>query len=83
MTFDHLYHECGTCRFWSEMCAQAMGGPLEALCLSQTGPKAGKYTTTRATCDAWKSGHHGAVDSPPNYGEVAMAAYEAEEGREP
>jgi hypothetical protein len=72
--------QCGTCRFWSEMCAQAMGGgPIEALCLSQTGSKAMKYTTERMSCEAWKSGHHGAVDSPPNYGEHAVASYEAEE----
>ena len=53
---------------------------MEALCLSQPGPKAGKYTTGRMGCDAWKSGHYGAVDSPPNYGEHAVAAYAAEEG---
>jgi hypothetical protein len=71
---------CVTCRYWSEMVAQAWGaGPMEALCLSETGPKAGKYTTEKASCEAWKSGHHGAVDSPPNYGEEARAAYEAEE----
>ena len=83
-TFDHLHHECGTCRFWSEMVAQAIGnGPMEALCLSQTGTKAGRYTTARASCEAWKSGHYGAVDSPPNYGERAIAAYDAEERRAP
>lgn len=75
-----MTQSCGTCRYWSEMCAQAMGGgPVEALCLSQNGPYAGKYTTTRMTCPAWKSGHLGAVDAPPNYGEVIRAAYAAEE----
>ena len=83
MSFDHLHHECQTCRFWSEMLAQSIGcGPVEAVCLSQTGPRHGKYTTGRMTCSEWKSGHHGAVDAPPNYGEFAVAAYEAEE-REP
>jgi hypothetical protein len=70
--------KCGTCRFWSEMIARAYGaGPIEALCLAE-GPKGGKYTRETATCSAWKSGHYGAIDSPPNYGEYARAAYEAE-----
>src|ERR1700674_2932802 len=38
-----------------------------------------KYTTGHMTCDAWKSGHLGAVDAPPNYGEETRAAYEREE----
>ena len=43
MTLDHLHHECQTCRFWSEMVAQSIGGgPGEALCLSQTGPRKSK-----------------------------------------
>ena len=71
---------CDTCRFWSEMVAQSIGGgPMEALCLSETGPKFSKYTAGRMTCGNWKSNHYGAVDSPPNYGEFARAAYEAEE----
>lgn len=74
-------NNCGNCRFWSEMVAQAWGaGPMEALCLSGDGPHTSKYTTARITCHAWKSNHHGAVDSPPNYGEAACAAYAAEEG---
>ena len=73
-------NNCGNCRFWSEMVAQSIGGgPMEALCLSETGPKASKYTTGRMSCEMWKSNHYGAVDSPPNYGEDARAAYEAEE----
>ena len=71
---------CGGCRFWSEMCAQMIGcGPVQALCLAENGPHARKYTTERMTCDSWKSGHHGAVDDPPNYGEETRALYEAEE----
>lgn len=66
---------CGSCRFWSEMCAQAReAGPIEALCLSGVGTKAGKYTTAIMTCESWRSGHHGAVDSPHNYGEVNNGA---------
>lgn len=72
--------DCNGCRFWSEMVAQALGGrPVEALCLSGDGPLAGKYTSGRQTCTAWKSGHHGAVDDPPNYGEYARAMYDDEE----
>jgi hypothetical protein len=71
---------CGGCRFWSEMCAQSIGGgPIEALCLTPSGPCAGKYTTQRMVCEAWKSGHHGAIDAPPNYGEETRALYEAED----
>ena len=72
--------DCFGCRFWSEMVAQSVGcGPIEAICLSGDGSLAGKYTTGRKTCSAWKSGHFGAVDDPPNYGEEARALYEAEE----
>ena len=70
---------CGGCRFWSEMIARSIDGPIEAMCLGE-GPRKGKYTTERQTCDGWKSGHLGAVDEPPNYGEFVRAAYEAEEG---
>lgn len=73
---------CAGCRFWSEMVAQSIGcEPVEALCLSD-GSKRGKYTTERMTCEAWKSGHLGAVDDPPNYGEETRAAYEEEEREE-
>lgn len=72
--------DCSGCRFWSEMVARVCGGPLEALCLAGSGPYASKYTTGRMTCEAWKSGHFGAVDDPPNYGEESRAAYAAEEG---
>lgn len=73
--------DCRGCRFWSEMIAQSIGGgPVQALCLSEGGPFKGKYTSGRQTCDAWKSGHLGAVDDPPDYGEKIRAAYAAEEG---
>lgn len=72
--------DCRGCRYWSEMVAQSIGcGPVQALCLAAAGPLSGKYTTGRQTCAAWKSGHLGAVDDPPNYGEETRRAY-AEEG---
>lgn len=74
-----MTERCNTCRFWSEMLAQANGGPVEAYCLAEGGPYSGHYTTGRQHCDKWKHGLFGAIDSPPNYGEVARAAYEAEE----
>lgn len=71
---------CAGCRFWSEMIAQSIGGgPVQALCLADGGKLRGKYTSGRQSCDAWRSGHHGAVDDPPNYGEVSRAMYAAEE----
>lgn len=74
---------CGGCRFWSEMIAQSIGcGPIQALCLADGGPRRGKYTSGRDTCEAWKSGHHGAIDSPPHYGEEVRKLYD-EEDEEP
>lgn len=67
---------CAGCRYWSEMIAQALGGrPLEAMCLSSDGPLKGKYVTARQTCSAWASGHYGAVDDPPDYGEEVRRMY--------
>lgn len=74
---------CEGCRYWSEMVARSHGGgPVEALCLANEGPRSGKYTTARTTCTSWASGHFGAVDDPPDYGEAARAAYAAEEAGE-
>lgn len=71
---------CGKCRYWSEMCAQSIGcAPIEALCLAPDGLYQGKWVAERTTCDSWKSGHHGAVDGPPDYGRVARERYDAEE----
>lgn len=71
---------CAGCRFWSEMVAQAIGGrPVEAMCLVPVGPKAAKYVAGQDTCEKWKSGHLGAVDDPPDYGEAVRAAYDREE----
>ena len=76
MTFSD---RCQNCRYWSEMLAQTYGGHVEAMCLSSNGPRAGSYTTGQASCVAWKSGHHGAVDCPPYYGEDARKAYAEED----
>ncbi len=73
---------CGGCRFWSEMVARFHGVAIEAMCLSPEGPRSSQYTTERATCSAWKIGHLGAVDDPPNYGEETRAAYAAEDDRD-
>lgn len=73
--------DCAGCRYWSEMIAQSVDElGLQAMCLGgDEAPKRGKYTYRHQTCTGWKSGHHGAVDAPPNYGEAVRAAYEAEE----
>jgi len=84
---DRTYGEtenCAGCRYWSEMVAQSIGCcPIEALCLAdaEEGRYAGSYTTAHMTCGAWKSGHHGAVDEPPDYGEEVRAMYEKEEAK--
>ena len=61
------------------MIAQAIGGrPVEAMCLSPDGPLEGQYTAGSGACTGWASGHNGAVDDPPNYGEETRAMYERE-----
>ena len=71
---------CGGCRYWSEMLAMCDGGgPVKAMCLADGGPLSGKYVTAQRSCTAWKSGHYGAVDDPPNYGAEVRPLYEAEE----
>ena len=70
---------CAGCRFWSEMIAKCEGGgPVQALCLADSGPFKGKYTTARQKCDSWKPGHFGAIDDPPNYGEETRKLYARE-----
>ena len=70
--------DCKGCRFWSEMMAEVRGGVLRAMCLGD-GLFKMKYTAERQTCDAWKSGHFGAIDEPPDYGKETRAAYASEE----
>lgn len=73
---------CRDCRYWSEMCAQSIGcGPMEALCLSSSGPHKGKFVRETQSCGEWRSNHFGSVDAPPNYGEYVRAAYDAEDAR--
>ena len=62
--------DCAGCRYWSEMLAMADGGgPVKAVCLAPAGPRRGQYQSGRATCDAWASGHYGAVDEPGDGGD--------------
>ena len=69
---------CAGCRYWSEMVAKSQGNSIVAMCLAD-GPLSGKYTRSSQACPSWKSGHLGAVDDPPNYGEETRAAYAVEE----
>lgn len=70
---------CKGCRYWSEMIAQSVGGgPVQAMCLSDTGTLKRKYTAGWQKCEAWASGHHGAIDEPPDYGEEVRALYASE-----
>jgi hypothetical protein len=70
---------CEGCRYWSERLAFADGGPVLAMCLCKTGPKRGAYTTGRATCQEWKSGHLGAVDDPCEPGDETWRMYDKED----
>ncbi len=77
--------DCQGCRYWSEMLARAGGGTdnprgdVEAYCLNADGPESGNYKVATDTCGGWASGHHGAVDDPPDYGVHARAAYAADD----
>lgn len=72
--------DCRGCRHWSEMLAQSRGGGnLEAMCLAENGPYSNKYVIGRQSCVKWQSGHFGATDDPPDYGESVRAAYAEEE----
>lgn len=73
---------CKGCRFWSEMIAQVQGNGVTAMCLADEGGNKGRYTAGLMTCGSWKSGHLGAIDDPPNYGEETRAAYAEEESLE-
>jgi hypothetical protein len=71
---------CKGCRYWSEMIARSIGGgPVQAMCLSG-GPLDGKDVCGHQTCSAWTSGHHGAIDEPPDYGAEVRALYAQEDG---
>ena len=42
---------CQSCRYWSEMIAQATGGkPVEAYCLNSISPNYQTFTTGNKTC---------------------------------
>ena len=71
---------CGSCRYWSEMMAQAIGpGPVQAMCLADDAPYRLRYTSARQGCLKWQHNHHGAVDCPPDDGATARALYAKEE----
>jgi hypothetical protein len=74
---------CDNCRFWSQMIAQSIGLlGVEALCLSSVSPHSRKFTKAHKSCPAWRENTHGAVDEPPDYGEMARALYDTEENTE-
>lgn len=65
--------DCRGCRYWSELIAKADGGgPVQALCLSDSSAHRGDYMGARDFCGSWQPGDLGAVD----YG----AVYEDEDG---
>jgi hypothetical protein len=65
---------CKGCRYWSEMIARTNdNGCITALCLAN-GTRKGQWTPAYLTCEAWASGHLGAIDEPGQ----DPAAYESE-----
>lgn len=54
---------CKGCRYWSEMMARTDGDHVLAVCLSQ-GSLMHTWTGGFQTCEAWASGHDGAIDEP-------------------
>lgn len=65
---------CESCRYWSDRVARQDGtGPLQALCLPQSGGIfAGEYVTGRQSCDAFADGHP--VDAAPRNVNIPEAA---------
>ena len=55
---------CETCRYWSEMRAEARLGVISAVCLNTDSPSHMRFTSERYCCSKWASGHLGAVDDP-------------------
>lgn len=70
---------CAGCRYWSEMIAHAAEGIIKAVCLTPNGTLNQQYTSKSMTCEAWQSGHHGAIDEPPDNGEKVRALYAEED----
>lgn len=66
--------DCKGCRFWSEMCARAEGNTVVALCINSASPKSMTYTAPFSSCDAWKDGTLGAIDTPGPDNMVALYA---------
>lgn len=58
--------DCKGCRYWSEMIAGCHGdGPVKALCLAPVpAPFRLQHMPGYSKCEAWASGHLGAVDEP-------------------
>jgi hypothetical protein len=45
---------CETCKYWSETCAQSIGGgPMEAMCENERSPKKGRMMTETDSCQMW------------------------------
>jgi hypothetical protein len=60
-----MQKKCGNCRFWSELVAWAKGGgPVHALCLSETSLNKGKETSEGTTCPSFAENLYGAIDDP-------------------
>ncbi len=75
---------CKGCRYWSEMIAKVdKRHRVVALCLNSGSSMRNRYTTAAQSCPEWRSGHFGAVDEPPDYGEEARRLYAEEDGIEP
>lgn len=74
---------CENCRYWSDKLAQAIGGPVEAVCLVREGPHSGRYTPGSASCDKWEDAPLGPVDSGSDTDPVYGNPYEDQPDEEP
>lgn len=68
----------GLSRLVSDVAQSIGAGPIEALCLSDDGPKKGKFVPATYHCPAWKLNKYGAVGEPPEYGEHSRWMYDHE-----
>lgn len=59
--------KCSGCRWWSEMIAKSDSetmGEVHAMCINHLSPRWSRYQAPHQVCEAWASGHAGAVDEP-------------------
>jgi hypothetical protein len=55
-------HNCGNCKFWSDLIAKSQGSQVVAMCLAVGSPYRNTYTPEHRECRVWRGG--APVDDP-------------------